>query len=133
MRERNITVLMIEPQETPVISTLGTTMEAFNRAVSIGSSEIGAAKAKKLSAGIYAIFNRAGLFSDLQANRKIDDEIISGVIYIVGVDAQYQPRSLTCREIEKYSDFFWFPEYYSYSEVLSNYSDSLLRELDELE
>ena len=92
MRERNITVLMIEPQETPVISTLDTTIEAFNSAVSIGSSESGVAKAKKLSAGIYAIFNRAGLFADLEANRIIDDEIISGVIYIVGVDGQYHPR-----------------------------------------
>ena len=75
---------MIEPRESPVISTLDATTEAFNRAVSIGSSEIGLAKAKKISAGIYAIFNGAGLFADLDVNRKIGGEIISGVIYIVG-------------------------------------------------
>ena len=133
MKERNITVLMIEPQATPVISRLDATMKAFNRAVSIGSYEVGIAKAKKLSAGIYAIFNRAGLFADLEANRKVGKDIIAGVIYIVGVDENCIPRSLTNKEIEKYSDMFWFPEYYSYSELLSNYSDALLKELDELE
>lgn len=133
MREKTVTVLMIEPQSTPVISHLDATMEAFNRAVSIGSYEVGVAKAKKLSVGIYAIFNRAGLFADLEANRKIGRDIISGIIYIVGVDENCIPRSLTNEEIEKYSDMFWFPEHYSYSELLSNYSDSILRELDEVE
>ena len=91
----HIKVLKIEPGKHPVADELETSIEAFNRAVSIGADEIGKACSKKLENSIYILYNPYGCYYDLQPNRKVGKEIIVGVFYVIGVDADYHPRSLT--------------------------------------
>ena len=129
----HIKVLKIEPGKHPVADELETSIEAFNRAVSIGADEIGKACSKKLENSIYILYNPYGCYYDLTANRKVVKEIIVGVFYVIGVDADYHPRSLTKREIEKYMSLFWEPEMYSDSDIIENNLDMVYDSLEELE
>ena len=128
-----IKVLKIEPGKHPVNSELETSIEAFNRAVSIGACEIGKVCSKKIDSGIYILYNSNGDYYELTANRKVDKEIILGVFYVIGVDASYYPRSLTQSEVEKYTSRFWEPEAYSYIDIVDNSIDMLYDSLKEIE
>lgn len=52
---------------------------------------------------------------------------------MIGVDADYHPRSLTKREIEKYMYLFWEPETYSDSDIIENNFDMVYNSLEGLE
>ena len=82
---------------------------------------------------IYILYNPYGCYYDLQPNRKVGKEIIVGVFYVIGVDADYHPRSLTKREIEKYMYLFWEPETYSDSDIIENNFDMVYNSLEGLE
>ena len=130
---KTIKVLKIEPGKYPVKSKLKVSIEYFNRAVSIGAYETGKACSKKIDSGVYILYNSDGQYYDLVANRKVDKEIILGVFYVIGVDTDYHPRSLTQSEVEKYTSRFWEPEAYSYIDIVDNCMDMLYDSLKKLE
>jgi len=68
----------------------------------------------------------------LEPNRKIGDEIVCGVFYIVAVDDTFKPVSMTDRQMMKYMMRFYEPENYSYHDVLDNWSDCLMKEIDSM-
>ncbi len=129
----HIKVLKIEPGKYPIADELETSIEAFNRAVSIGANEICKACSKKLENSIYILYNPYSCYYDLPANRKVGKEIIVGVFYVIGVDADCHPRSLTNKEIEKYMSLFWELETYSDSDIIENNLDMVYDSLEELE
>lgn len=79
------------------------------------------------------LYNPYGYYYDLTANRKVGKEIIVGIFYVIGVDADCQPRSLSQMETEKYTSLFWEPEIYSDSDIIENNLDLLYDSLEELE
>ena len=60
------------------------------------------------------------------------NEIICGVFYIVAVDDEGKPVSMTDKQMMKYMMRFYEPEKYSYHDVLENWSDSLMKEIDSM-
>ena len=130
---KTVKVLKIRPGKHPVPAELESSIEAFNRAISIGADELCKACSKKLENSIYILYNPYGCYYDLAANRKVSKEIIVGVFYVIGVDADYHPRSLTKSEIEKYMSLFWEPETYSDSDIIENNLDMVYDSLEKLE
>lgn len=124
-------MLKIEPNKPPCIAYLDATINAFKKAVNIGAVDEGNVIAKRIGKHIYIIYNESGIFSGLQGNRKVNDDIISGVFYVVAVDDNNCPKSLSAEEIEKYTLRFFEPEYYDDTEVfisnLDMFFDSLLK------
>lgn len=128
-----ITVLKIAPGKHPAKTKLQSTIEAFNRAVSVGAVEIGKACTKKMEKDIYILYNYYGCLDELPGNRQVNGEIITGTFYVLGATQGYRPRSLTPHEIERYSSLFWEPEVYSDTDIIKNSMDMLYDSLVELE
>ena len=63
-----ITVLKIAPGKHPAKTKLQSTIEAFNRAVSVGAVEIGKACTKKMEKDIYIILKKVNLFMQWEVN-----------------------------------------------------------------
>ena len=130
---RKVKVLKIEPLKHPIPFQLNTSIDGFNRAVSIGTDEICNASSKEIKDDVYILYNRNGYFYNLTPNRKVGKEIITGIFYIIACDENYHPRSLTQSEAKKYSTMFWNPEIYSDTEAIKNSLDTFCDSIDELE
>ena len=133
---REIKCLSVAPMCSPWVTTIEASMDAFNKAVSIGADEELVddirAVVKKIGKRTYAVYAYDGVFAGLEANRKVDGEIISGVFYVVAVDKNGHPTSMTEEQMLKYMMRFYEPEEYSCCDVLENWSDKLLKELDDM-
>ena len=129
---REIKCLSVSPKCTPWVTTLETTVDAFNKAVSIGSNEELRAVTKRIGKRTYAVYAYESVFEDLEPNRKVGDEIICGVFYIISVDDVGKPVSMTDRQMMKYMIRFYEPEKYSYDDVLENWSYCMEREIDSM-
>ena len=110
MNMAKIKTLMIEPMERPKIFYIKPTMKAFKKAVNANNIKHGGVEAKKLEKQIFAVFNKDRFLADLEPNRRIGDDIIAGTMYIVAVDEQRFPVSLTEEQASKYILRFWNTE-----------------------
>ena len=133
MGNKIIRVLMIEPKQSPKISHIGSSLQDLRVAVSIGADEVGNVKSKKIGDGVYVLFNDDGFFAGLEANRRIDSEIISGVFYVIATDENYHPVSLTEDQILKYMTRFLTPEKIPFAEILDCHMNRLFESIDENE
>jgi len=104
---KKIKVLHIEPMEHPKICYLEPTMKAFRDAVNADAIKHGGVEAKKLEKQVFAVFNKDRFLADLEPNRRIGDDIIAGTMYIVAINENRFPISLTDDQIEKYALRFW--------------------------
>lgn len=130
---RQIKCLAVAPMHTPSVTTLEATVAAFNRAVSIGADEELRAVAKKIGKCTYILYAPDAFFAGLDANRMVQGEIISGVFYVVAVDKDTHPISLTEDQMMKYMLLFFDPEFYDDSETLRNWSEQLIKEIDSMD
>lgn len=126
---KTIIVLMIEPGDYPRIAELIVTMESFKQAISVGADEICTPKTKKIDKGVYVLYNAEGLSMGLEPNRKIGKKIIAGVMYIIGANEDYSPKSLTNDELNKYMSMYWDIEYFDDIEVIEARLDELLENM----
>ncbi len=129
MRKEKIKVLEIAPMETPKICYIEPTTKAFKKAVNIGASEKGDVEAKKLEKQIYAIFNKDRFLANLTPNRRIGDDIIAGMMYVVAVDENKAPISLTEKQITEYALRFWNIEVFDDMDVAEANINTLLSRL----
>ena len=117
--KKRIKALIIEPMEHPKIYYIEPTMKAFRKVVDAGKIKHGGVEAKKLERDIYAVFNKDRFLADLQANRRIGDDIIAGKMLIVALDDKKQPISLTDKQMSKYALRFWNVEEFDDMDVIS--------------
>ena len=106
MKEK-IKTLIIEPMEHPKVCYLEPTMKAFRDAVNADAIEYGGVEAKKLGKQVFAVFNKDRFLVDLEPNRRIGDDIITGDMYIVAINKDRFPISLTDAQTEKFALRFW--------------------------
>ena len=129
---REIKCLSVASMCSPWVTTIEASVDAFNKAVSIGADEELRAVAKRIGKRTYILYAYDGVFAGLEANRKVCGEIICGVFYVVAVNKNGQPTSMMEKQMRKYMMKFYKPEYYTSYDVLSNWSDQLLKELDDM-
>lgn len=125
MENRYVRVLIVEPMKYPTISYLDSSIQGLRNAVSIGAIDIGNIKAKKVGKDIYIVFNGDMWFAGLAGNRRVGNDIIAGIFYVLGVDKNYHPRSLTKEELIQYANLFWEPEIFDDEEVVRANLDSM--------
>ena len=117
MKERTIKVLMVEPGEHPKEVVLDNNLDALQKAVSIGYEEQGLIEIIGLEDGICLLCNEEGKLLQLEGNRRLGDDIITGVFYILGEDGEGELTSLPQEAMERYKERFWEPEQYTQGEV----------------
>ena len=119
-----VTAIMVKPGEHPCITRLCDTTDYLNCAVSIDLDFFCTASAFQLEKDIAVIRIEEDVSFLLTANRRIHDKLICGTFYIVGV-TNGKLRSLTDREITKYTVRFWMPESFTDDEVTNAWLTSV--------
>lgn len=123
-----IKCLMIEPEKPPVICYMKPTKKAFRKAINQGALQRGEIEAKRVAQDVYAIFHKDRFLTNLKPNRALEDDIISGVMFIVATDEISQPISMTDEQVSSFTLRFWNAEAFDEMDVMeANMSTFLSR------
>ena len=117
MKEKQIRALMVEPMESPKLVTLQNDLDSLQKAVSIGAPDQGLIEFVYLEDNVSILCNEEGKLIGLAPNRRLGDDILCGVFYVVAEDEEGELVSLTSEQIEKYSEFFGTFESISADEI----------------
>ena len=120
-----VTALMIQPGRQPCITQLCADGLYLNYAVSKDCDTLCCASMFGLEKNIAVVYAADGVFYGMDANRRIGKRIITGTFYIVKVE-NGALRSLTEKEIVKYSLRFREREFFSETEAI----DAIFSELE---
>ena len=112
MKEQHIKALKIASMERPEICYLENTLESLQKAVSIGAEHVGLIEIIDLDERTCIVCNEEGKLIDLMPNRRLGNDIICGVFYVVGQNDEGDLTSLTDKEIERYAKQFSDIEYF---------------------
>ena len=115
-----VTALIITPDGHPAITQLVDDRKYLDCAVSIDTDYQLTATAMKIEDRIIAIHSIEGTLMILPPNRKIGTKIIAGTFYIVGVH-KGALRSLTDKEIIRFTLRFWETEIHTDDEVFDSW------------
>lgn len=115
MKEKEITVVKVEPMKNPVIATLTNDLDSLQKAVSIGADYQGLIEFVYLEDNVSILCNEEGKLIGLEPNRRLGEDILCGVFYLVAEDKNGNLKSLTPAQQDKYLRMFWDPD------IISNY------------
>lgn len=111
-KERTIKVLRVQPNLPPEVISLNNNLNDLQEAVG------GAIELVQLEEGVWLLLNEEGKLIGLEPNRRLEDDILVGVFYIVGSDdSSGNLISLSDEQIFRYTKRFFFPEQISTEEV----------------
>lgn len=110
MKEPTIHVLQVEPHKHPQCITLPNDLDSLQKAVSIGSDYQGLIELVWLEDGVLILCNEEGKLNGLEPNRRLGNDILCGVFYVVSEDDEGNLASLSPAMIDKYAHLFWEPE-----------------------
>lgn len=110
MKEKEITVVKVEPMKNPVIATLTNDLDSLQKAVSIGADYQGLIEFVYLEDNVSILCNEEGKLIALEPNRRLGEDILCGVFYLVAEDKNGNLKSLTPAQQDKYLRMFWDPD-----------------------
>ena len=116
-KEKKIRVLMLSPGEKPREEYLATDLDSLQKAVSIGCDEQSLIEIVHIGKKCSILCNEEGKLIGLPGNRRIGNDIIAGVFYVIGDTPSGGMRSLTEEEFQHWYHIFEEPEYYTDAEV----------------
>ena len=123
-----ITALIVQPGRHPQITQLCDDKDFLNLSVSRDTDFICSATATPLEKGIAIIHSQEGASLCQTGNRRVRDRIIAGTFYIAGVK-DGKLRSLTDKEISKFTLRFWEPEMFTDDEIFDSWFDDIFEHL----
>ena len=110
MKEKEITVVKVEPMKNPVIATLTNDLDSLQKAVSIGADYQGLIEFVYLEDNVSILCNEEGKLIALEPNRRLGEDILCGVFYLVAEDKNGNLKSLTPAQQDRYLRMFWNPD-----------------------
>ena len=117
MKQKEIRVLMVEAGQHPREVSIQNDLDSLQKAVSIGSDRQGLIEIIGIDNGVCILCNEEGKMIGLEGNRRVGDDIIAGVFYVVGEDGRGNLTSMRDADMAKYSKLFWELEYFSEAAV----------------
>ena len=117
MKEKTIKALMVEPNNPPCVVDLNTDLDSLQKAVSIGAPDQGLIEFVYLGDNVSILCNEEGKLIGLEPNRRLGDDILCGVFYIVAENEDGELMSLTPVQQEHYSQMFEEPDIIGNDEV----------------
>ena len=117
MKEKEITVVKVEPMKYPVIATLTNDLDHLQKAVSIGADYQGLIEFVYLDDNVSILCNEEGKLIGLEPNRRLGEDILCGVFYLVAEDKNGNLKSLTPAQQDRYLRMFWNPDIISNDDI----------------
>ena len=117
MKEEKIKALMIEPRKRPCVVELGNNLDSLQKAVSIGADYQGLIEFVYLEDNVSVLLNEEGKLIGLEPNRRLGNDILVGVFYVVAEDEEGNLVSLTSAQQNKYAKQFWNPDVIAIEEI----------------
>ena len=117
MNAKEITVLMVEPGQHPKVTTIRDDLDSLQKAVSIGADYQGLIEFVSLGNGDCIMCNEEGKLIGLDGNRRLGNDLLVGVFYIMRENDEGELQSLTEQKIQHYTKFFWNPETFDRAEI----------------
>ena len=117
MKQKELTVLMVEPGQHPKVTKIKDDLDALQKAVSIGADYQGLIEFVSLGNGDCIMCNEEGKLIGLEGNRRLGNDILVGVIYIMSENEDGELLSLTEQKIKRYTELFWEPEAFDCTEI----------------
>lgn len=117
MDTREIKVLMVAPGKHPRVAILKNDLDSLQKAVSIGADYHGLIEIISIGNGDCILCNEEGKLIGLEGNRRLGNDIIVGVFYIMSEDEEGNLISLTEQKIQHYTKRFWTPEIFDRAEI----------------
>ena len=117
MNAKELTVLMVEPGKHPKVTKIKDDLDSLQKAVSIGADYQGLIEFVTLGNGDCIMCNEEGKMIGLEGNRRLGDDILVGVFYIMSENEDGELVSLTERKIKHYTNIFWEPEIFDRAEI----------------
>ena len=117
MKEEKIKALMIEPRKRPCVVELGNDLDSLQKAVSIGADYQGLIEFVYLEDNVSVLLNEEGKLIGLEPNRRLGNDILVGVFYVVAEDEEGNLVSLTSAQQNKYAKLFWNPDVIAIEEI----------------
>ena len=117
MNAKEIKVLMVEPGEHPKVVMLKDDLDSLQKAVSIGSDYQGLIEFVSLGNGDCLMCNEEGKLIGLEGNRRLGNDILVGVFYVMSENDEGELLSLTDEKIWYYSERFWEPESFTQRDI----------------
>lgn len=117
MDNKEVKVLMVEPGKHPMVTTLANDLDSLQKAVSIGADYQGLIEIISIGNGDCLLCNEEGKLIGLEGNRRLGEDIIAGVFYIMSEDEDGNLASLSEQKIRHYMKRFWEPETYDQAEI----------------
>lgn len=117
MKEKEITVVKVEPMKDPVIATLTNDLDHLQKAVSIGADYQGLIEFVYLEDNVSILCNEEGKLIGLTPNRRLGDDILCGVFCVVAEDDEGNLISLSPAQQDRYLRKFAVPDVIKVSEV----------------
>lgn len=117
MKEKRIQALMIEPGKHPCVVELKNDLDSLQKAVSIGAPDQGLIEFVYIEDNVSILCNEEGKLIGLEPNRRLGEDILCGVFYVVAENNNGDLKSLTQEQQERYSKMFWNVDTIDKSEV----------------
>ena len=117
MKEKEITVVKVEPMKAPTIATLSNDLDSLQKAVSIGADYQGLIELVYLEDNVSLLLNEEGKLIGLPPNRRLGNDILCGVFYVVSEDKEGNLKSLSPAQQDKYLRMFWEPNFIDEDEI----------------
>ena len=117
MKQLQITALMVEPGKHPRVVMLKNDLDSLQKAVSIGADYQGLIEIISIGNGDCILCNEEGKLIGLEGNRRLGNDIIVGVFYILSEDKEGNLVSLTEEKIKHYTEHFWQLKSFSREEI----------------
>lgn len=128
MKETTIRVLKVEPNNVPCMARLNNDLDSLQKAVSIGSEHQGLIEIIDIAENVAILCNEEGKLIGFEGNRRLGNDIIVGVFYVVGTDDEGNLCSLTDEQMAYYNNVFFTPETITQDEI----GDSIVFEFIDL-
>ena len=117
MKEKTVKAIKVEPNERPCVIDLKTDLDSLQKAVSIGAPDQGLIEFVYLGDNISLMLNETGKLLGLAPNRRLGEDILCGVFYVVAENEDGELMSLTPAQKEHYSQMFWEPDVIDQAEI----------------
>jgi len=109
--DRELRVLLVEPEKAPYTAVIPNDLEGLQTAVG-GMIEI-----VDLDEKTCLVCNEEGKLLSLPGNRRFGDDIIAGTFFLCGMDDDGNTVSFSDEQIAQYSKQFQEPEHYTDEQV----------------
>ena len=117
MNETTVKAVKVEPGKIPCVIDLGTDLNSLQKAVSIGADYQGLIEFVYLGDNVSLMLNEEGKLIGLAPNRRLGDDILCGVFYVVAENEDGELISLTPSQQEHYARMFERIEHIDQAEI----------------